>query len=200
MYAQAPCVGSLLASSSAKQRRGTAGGTRRLRRGASRAGLKLSHQRGLREWRAPSLSRRVGKVVGYPPLSDMSDLQRREFHESLLEADTFEDLPGKWQAAIVTQSRTGRSCGSSLPNSDSPPLGLHGWPRVPHARGREALARRFLRVRDGLRSPPSVLSPLQALVCVRVRHVLDRRLSHRRHGCSHAVILPTLEVGEVAGR
>jgi hypothetical protein len=47
------------------------------------------------------LSRRVGKVVAYPPLSEMSDLQRREFHEALLDADTFEDLPGKWQAAIL---------------------------------------------------------------------------------------------------
>jgi hypothetical protein len=27
--------------------------------------------------------------------------QRREFHEALLDADCFEDLPGKWQAAIV---------------------------------------------------------------------------------------------------
>jgi hypothetical protein len=27
--------------------------------------------------------------------------QRREFHEALFDADTFEDLPGKWQAAIV---------------------------------------------------------------------------------------------------
>ena len=44
------------------------------------------------------LSRRVGKVVAYPPLSDTSDRQRREFHEALLEADTFDDLPGKWQA------------------------------------------------------------------------------------------------------
>jgi hypothetical protein len=31
------------------------------------------------------LSRRVEKVVGYPPLSGMDDLQRREFHEALLE-------------------------------------------------------------------------------------------------------------------
>jgi hypothetical protein len=46
-------------------------------------------------------SRRVGKVVGYPPLSEMSDLQRRDFHEALLDADTFEALPGKWQAAIL---------------------------------------------------------------------------------------------------
>jgi hypothetical protein len=32
---------------------------------------------------------------------DLSDLQRREFHEALHEAATFEDLPGKWQAAIL---------------------------------------------------------------------------------------------------
>jgi hypothetical protein len=35
----------------------------------------------------------------------MSDLQRRELHEALLEADTFEDLPGKWQAAILKAER-----------------------------------------------------------------------------------------------
>jgi len=40
------------------------------------------------------LSRRVEKGVGYPPLCDMGDLQRREFHEALLEANSFEDLPG----------------------------------------------------------------------------------------------------------
>jgi hypothetical protein len=39
------------------------------------------------------LSRRVGSVVGYPPLSEMGGPQRREFHEALLEADSFEDLP-----------------------------------------------------------------------------------------------------------
>jgi hypothetical protein len=27
--------------------------------------------------------------------------QRREFHEALLDADSFEDLPGKWQAAVL---------------------------------------------------------------------------------------------------
>ena len=47
------------------------------------------------------LSRRVEKVVGYPPLSELSDDQRREFHEALLDAATFEDLPGKWQAAVL---------------------------------------------------------------------------------------------------
>jgi hypothetical protein len=47
------------------------------------------------------LSRRVEKVFGYLPLSEMGDLQRREFHEALLEAGTFEDLPGRSQAAIL---------------------------------------------------------------------------------------------------
>ncbi len=32
---------------------------------------------------------------------EMSDLTRRKFHEAPLDADTFEDLPGEWQAAII---------------------------------------------------------------------------------------------------
>jgi hypothetical protein len=47
------------------------------------------------------LSRRVERVVGYPPLLEMDERRRREFHEALLDADTIEDLPGKWQAAIL---------------------------------------------------------------------------------------------------
>jgi hypothetical protein len=31
----------------------------------------------------------------------MGDLQRREFQEALLDAESFEDLPGRWQAAIL---------------------------------------------------------------------------------------------------
>ena len=38
----------------------------------------------------------------------MSDLQRREFHKALLDADTFEDLPGKWQAAILKAEQNRR--------------------------------------------------------------------------------------------
>ena len=45
-----------------------------------------------------ALSRRVAKVVGYPPLC--ASFSGREFQEALLDADSFEDLPGKWQAAI----------------------------------------------------------------------------------------------------
>ena len=48
-----------------------------------------------------ALSRRVEKLVGYPPLSEMSGYQRRDFHQALLDADSFEHLPGKWQAAIL---------------------------------------------------------------------------------------------------
>jgi hypothetical protein len=40
------------------------------------------------------------KVVANPPLYEMGADQRSEFHEALLDADGFEDLPGKWQAAI----------------------------------------------------------------------------------------------------
>jgi hypothetical protein len=47
------------------------------------------------------LSRRVEKAVAYPPLSEMDEDRRREFHEAPLEAASFEDLPGKWQAAIL---------------------------------------------------------------------------------------------------
>ena len=40
------------------------------------------------------LSRHVEKVVGYPPLCEMGELQRREFHGALLKAATFEDYLG----------------------------------------------------------------------------------------------------------
>jgi hypothetical protein len=57
------------------------------------------------------LSRRFDKVIGYPPLSEMSERQRREFREALLAADTFEDLPGKWQAAILKAEQSGPKLG-----------------------------------------------------------------------------------------
>jgi hypothetical protein len=38
------------------------------------------------------LSRRVEKVVGFPPLSEMDADQRREFQEALFDADSFENL------------------------------------------------------------------------------------------------------------
>ncbi len=61
---------------------------------------------------SPELSRRVEKVVAYPPLCEMSEPQRREFQKVLLDANAFEDLPGKWQAAIVKAEENRPSCGS----------------------------------------------------------------------------------------
>ena len=55
---------------------------------------------------SPELSERVEKVLGYPPLSEMGGRERREFHEALLDAASFEDLPGRWQAAILKAGRT----------------------------------------------------------------------------------------------
>jgi hypothetical protein len=46
------------------------------------------------------LGRRVGKVVAYPPLVDMDERQRREFHEALLDAPA-PSPPGRRQADSV---------------------------------------------------------------------------------------------------
>jgi hypothetical protein len=77
-----------------------------------------------------ALSRRVGKVVAYPPLSEMSEDQRRELHEALLDADCFEDLPGKWQAAILKAEQNQpnlRVVSNALVLSQSGPVSLaHG--------------------------------------------------------------------------
>jgi hypothetical protein len=59
------------------------------------------------------LSRRVETVVGYPPRSELDDLHRREFHEALLAADDFEDLPGKWQAGTLKAEQNRPSCALS---------------------------------------------------------------------------------------
>ena len=55
------------------------------------------------------LTRRVEKVVGYRPLSEMGGRQPREFHEALLDAGSFENLPGKWQAAVLNAEQNRRS-------------------------------------------------------------------------------------------
>lgn len=78
--------------------------------------------------------RRVGKVVGYPPLLEMGNQQRREFHEALLEGrGRFEDLPGQWQSAVRRPSRAGRSCGPLRATSSLEERHMYG-----------SLAQRFL--------------------------------------------------------
>jgi hypothetical protein len=51
------------------------------------------------------LNRRVRKAVAFPPLCEVDKQQRRELHQALLDATAFEDLPGKWQAAILRAER-----------------------------------------------------------------------------------------------
>jgi hypothetical protein len=53
---------------------------------------------------SPELSRRASMAVAYPPLCELGDVQRREFHEALLEADAFEVLPGKWPAILKAEA------------------------------------------------------------------------------------------------
>jgi hypothetical protein len=65
------------------------------------------------------LSRRVETVVGYQPLAEMDDRQRREFHEALRDADSFDDLPGKWRAAILTAEENRAKLRASRPLASS---------------------------------------------------------------------------------
>jgi hypothetical protein len=91
----------------------------------------------------------------------MRDLQRREFHEALLDADTSEDLPGRWQAAILKAERDRRKLrlvrhdGADAAGSHDI-LGSHRATRVPL---RCRVAARW--TRWGLRAAPriSLLTP-----------------------------------------
>jgi hypothetical protein len=55
------------------------------------------------------LSRRVGRVVGYPPLVEMSSDQRREFHEALLMRTTSRICQGSGRRRSLRLRRTDRS-------------------------------------------------------------------------------------------
>ena len=48
-----------------------------------------------------SLTARTRAALATPPLSQMNGAQRDELLAALADADEFEDLPGKWQAAIL---------------------------------------------------------------------------------------------------
>jgi hypothetical protein len=55
------------------------------------------------------LSRRVEKIVGYPPLSEMGDLQGASSTRRCSRRTGSRICPGKWQAAVVSaeQNRPG---------------------------------------------------------------------------------------------
>jgi hypothetical protein len=53
------------------------------------------------------LRARVDAVRSAPPLSEAGDASLRELDEALARAESFEDLPGKWQAAILEAEASG---------------------------------------------------------------------------------------------
>jgi hypothetical protein len=58
---------------------------------------------------SPRLSRRVAKVIRYPPLSEMSDDQRWEFQEALLDADALSAQRGASAFTRGCRANAGRS-------------------------------------------------------------------------------------------
>jgi len=50
---------------------------------------------------SPALSRRIEKVVGYPPLDEMDDASAGSFTRRSSTPAASKNLPGEWQAAIL---------------------------------------------------------------------------------------------------
>jgi hypothetical protein len=48
-----------------------------------------------------ALLERVRAAAAAPPLSELAAEQRAELEREAAEADSLEDLPGKWQAALL---------------------------------------------------------------------------------------------------
>jgi hypothetical protein len=53
----------------------------------------------------PTLRERVEAASAAPPLSEISAEQRAELERELEAAQSFEDLRGKWQAAVLEAER-----------------------------------------------------------------------------------------------
>ena len=82
------------------------------------------------------LSRRVGKVLGYPPLCETSGLQRRKFLEALVNADAFGICPAGGDPEGQENRPNLRIVGSDQfeevrPGAVPPSRGI---PRSPHGR------------------------------------------------------------------
>jgi hypothetical protein len=58
-----------------------------------------------------ALQERIRAVWAAPPLSELSAAQREELDRELAAAESLEDLPGKWQAAVL-QAELGPDAGS----------------------------------------------------------------------------------------
>jgi hypothetical protein len=64
-----------------------------------------------------ALDERVAAVAALAPLAELSADQAAELDELLAAADDLEDLPGKWQAAVLE---------AELRAAGEPPPGGHG--------------------------------------------------------------------------
>jgi hypothetical protein len=65
-----------------------------------------------------TLAERVEAIADLAPLSQLSALQRSELERELAAADALEDLPGKWQAAVLEAEA--HSAGHTSPPSARP--------------------------------------------------------------------------------
>ncbi|HEX8375154.1 MAG TPA: hypothetical protein VF606_08250 [Geminicoccaceae bacterium] len=62
-----------------------------------------------------ALAERVQAAAALPPLSELAPADREELQREIARATALEDLPGRWQAAILAaesgeQPATGKSC------------------------------------------------------------------------------------------
>ena len=72
------------------------------------------------------LDNRVEQALAYPPLVEMGVRQQWELHEALRDARSFEDLAGKWQAAILESEQNGARAaveGEGAPATSPAPRG-----------------------------------------------------------------------------
>jgi hypothetical protein len=69
-----------------------------------------------------TLTERVEAVADLPPLSQLPGAQRAELERELAAADALEDLPGKWQAAVLEAEAhsAGHTSPPSARSTDTP--------------------------------------------------------------------------------
>jgi hypothetical protein len=133
------------------------------------------------------LSRRVEKVVGYPPLVDMDDRLRREFHEALLDADSFEDLRELHRLALreaVAVGQPGWGGGSTASQGGEAATAVsERSPSIGPTAGLEANARSARRDTEagGTRRGHTCCPGPVALRHLRRRDVAGHEAEERRH-------------------
>ena len=114
------------------------------------------------------LSRRVEKVVGYPPVSELGELQRREFQEAPLDADTALRSSSN-PAVLVCPALLLVSAHSGSPE-DAPARRANDRRRTPEARHRDGLWEQVNYVGRGSPARAGRERAASALVCLRAAY------------------------------